>query len=421
MPPLFKYPHFFIALMAFVIADVAVALLARLAKRIGAVDAPDLNTYKVQKQAVPFIGGIGLFIGFIGAVLASLDWSALLEYGVGPFLGKRDSQMAIAALIGGSMIAVLGLVDDFRPIGAVVKLGTLFAITLLLSFFGLTVNQFGWLPVIPFVITLFWVVGVVSAFNAIDNTDGVAGTTGVVISLFLFLVAWGTSAENAQPEQSRVSIALCGAILGFLRHNKPPAKVYLGNCGAFTLGFLVAVLAVSGNWTDYPIKSAVVPVMLLAYPIFDISYTVFLRWKTGIVRSLKEAIVVSGRDHTAHRLAAMGLGSWGVVAVVAVINGLGGLAAYGVVRMQHNDTAFWLLVTGMVLMYSSFGFVLRNAVNLRSEQARISHRVPTAKIKDASGGRTPSGRFKPITNSIDERNTRKVVPTVGEGGQEAAS
>jgi UDP-N-acetylmuramyl pentapeptide phosphotransferase/UDP-N-acetylglucosamine-1-phosphate transferase len=73
LPPLFKYPHFFIALIAFVIADIAVSMLSKAAKRIGALDQPELNTYKVQKQAVPFIGGIGLFIGFIGAVLISLN------------------------------------------------------------------------------------------------------------------------------------------------------------------------------------------------------------------------------------------------------------------------------------------------------------------------------------------------------------
>jgi len=430
--PLFKYPHFVILLAAFVVADVAVAFLTRVAKRFGAVDLPGVQDYKTQTTAIPFVGGIGIFIGFITAVLVTLDWGALETKGFEAFLGQEQTQLSLATIVGGSIIAVMGLVDDFISINAVVKFVALIAITAVLWHFGLRVDMFGgsW---VSFVIMLLWVVGVVSAFNAIDNTDGVAGTTALVISFWIFLVAWGTSAVDAQAVQSMIAVALGGAVLGFLRHNKPSARVYLGNCGAFTVGFFVAVLAVSVRWTGMnqsvpsELRSALVPVLLLAYPVFDITYTVFLRWKHGVVRTPIEAIVVSGRDHTAHRLKALGLGPWGVLGVIAGINMIGGAAAWSVVRWRESDAVFAGAVAVVAVTYVVFGWKLWNAVDLKSDAAKISHRVPTGPVRKATGkvlkdtgplSASPGVRGKeslgtgtgPIIGDGDTRRQKKVGP-----------
>lgn len=420
MLTLFKYPHFVILVVAFVVADLAVALLGRAARKFGAVDLPGLQSYKTQKIAIPFVGGLGVFIGFIAAVLITLDWAALSKFGLPAFMGQKQTQLAAATMIGGSLIALMGLIDDFKPINAVLKLLTLVVITLVLTQFGLTVHTLPW-DAVNFALALFWIVGVVSAFNAIDNTDGVAGVTAVTAAFWLFMVAWGTSIETAQPEQTRVAVALGGAVLGFLRHNKPPARVYLGNCGAFTIGFFVAALAISGEWKLGPLKTAVAPLLLLAYPVFDISYTVFLRWRHHVVRSVVQAIVVSGRDHTAHRIRAKGLGPWQTLMLIAGMNCVGGGAVFAIVRFPDSTAVFWVAVGAVVVAYAWFGWWLRDAVDLRSKEAKISHRVPTGPIQklaaqeasDRASGRFPpipsiSGTSSHVQGTLPDRVTRRV-------------
>ena len=379
MAHLFQYPHLIALMIAFVFADIACAMTGNLARKFGAVDVPGVLPYKVQKESIPFVGGFAILIGFIGSLVVSIDWDILLSSDIQTIIGDRHTKVAIATVLGGSVVAVLGLVDDFKSIHAVVKLVILMALTAVLAQMGLVVNLVG-SEFVNWLITLLWIVGVISAFNAIDNTDGVAGGTAASAAFWVFLVGWGTSVESSQWSLSFLGVALFGSTLGFLRHNRPPARIYLGNGGSFLLGFLVAVATIHAGWTRDPISSSLVPIMLLAYPIFDITYTVLMRWKAGIVRNPIEAVVVSGRDHTAHRLAAIGFPPWGVLLVVLLLNGAGGFAGYMVVRHQLEGESVLLLAGACLVMYSIFGWVIRNAVDLRSPRACISNRRETRKV-----------------------------------------
>ncbi len=373
MQLIFRYPHFIVLLIAFLAADIAVSFMIRLAHRVGANDSPDAATYKTQKKPVPYLGGIGLFIGLIVALMTTLDWSVAQNRGFKFFFENSSTNTVIATLLGGTCMAILGLLDDLQPIHALVKLAVLIVVTIGLSALGLVLNTTPWF-ILNFILTLFWIVGVISSFNAIDNTDGVAGITASSIAFWTFLVAWGRSALDAQVGQSFLAIALFGATLGFLRHNRPSARVYLGNSGSFLLGFVVAVMAVSGTWAPTPLQSSLAPLMLAAYPVFDISYTIFMRWKAGVVKNPLQAVVVSGRDHTAHRLQAMGLSPFGVLGVIGFLNLLGGLAATFAIRYSLDSVWLIILSFSLLLVYLCFGWAIRNAIDLHSPQACITHR-----------------------------------------------
>ncbi|MCA8939802.1 MAG: undecaprenyl/decaprenyl-phosphate alpha-N-acetylglucosaminyl 1-phosphate transferase [Planctomycetes bacterium] len=385
---LFKYPHYVIFITAYALSELAVTFLIRISKRLGAIDRPELQAYKTQKEPVPFLGGLGLFIGFFGALALSLRWGVIGDSGLSAFLEAQETRVAIAVLVGGAATALMGLVDDFRPIHAGLKLLGLCAIVAMLMYFGLVI-QFPVYPALKFAVTLLWIVGVISAFNAIDNTDGVAGTTAFYVSGFTFMIAWGASASEAQQGLSFLAIALAGATLGFLRHNRPPAKVYLGNSGSFALGFLVAVMPISGRWaspetaTWETMLPLLAPLLLVSYPLFDLCYTVFLRWRKGIVRNVVEAVVVSGRDHTAHRLSALGLSKWQVLIVVGLMNGIACVSALVLVRFGSNLWVALACIAVLGLAYLGFGRALRDAVDLRSPEARISNRKSTARITPA--------------------------------------
>lgn len=385
-------------LIAFVLSDLCVALCARIGLLLGANDEPGTLEYKLQKAPTPFLGGLGLFIGFFLALLTTLDYEKIGTAGFHEFLNSESSMNAVAILIGGGSTALLGLVDDFKPINASIKLLALAIIVGFLSQIGLTVDFAIW-PPLAYAITLLWIVGVTSSFNAIDNTDGISGTTAASVAFFTFLVAWSTSAELAQEAVAFVAIALFGALIGFLRHNRPTARIYLGNCGSFSLGFVVAVLAIQSHWTSSSLYSAVAPILLVSYPLFDLGYTTLMRWRAGVVRSPLDAVIVSGRDHTAHRLKAMGLNTWMVIAVVAFLNMIGGIAALSITLLEPDLVWFWLIVTGVCVVYAGFGLVIRKAVDPALPSAHMSLRAKAINAsKKSSSGRSTSQKLAPVSS-----------------------
>lgn len=384
LPPLlFRYEHVVIALMAYILTDWCVSACIRIGHKLGAEDKPGTQDYKVQKQATPFLGGFGLFTGFFLALLTTLDWDTLSTMDFSTFWGQEGTRVAAAILIGGLATAFLGLIDDFKPIHAGIKLAVLTAITLVLVNLNLYVDVGGIVP-LRYIITLLWIVGVTSAFNAIDNTDGVAGTTALSVCAFSFMIAWGTSAADAQPVVTYIAVALGAATLGFLRHNRPTARIYLGNAGSFSLGFYVAVMAIHNKWTPNNVESAIAPALLVLYPLFDLGYTTFMRWRAGVVRNIRDAIVVSGRDHTAHRLSAMGFNTWWVIVIIAGLNAVGGFGAFAITRYNPSTLGTIGIVAGVVAVYSGFGWWIRNAVDLHTSQARLSHRRPVTGLVDKS-------------------------------------
>jgi len=172
---------------------------------------------------------------------------------------------------------------------------------LILSYFGIITTLTPWHPV-NLIISLLWMVGITSAINSLDNTDGVAAGTSGITALAIFAIAW----ESKQVWLSFSSMALAGACIGFLRFNFNPAKCFLGDNGSLLLGFLLSSILIMGNWDTDPIKASLIPILLLSTPIADITIVTLLRYRSGYVKSLYEAITYCGRDHLAHRLLAAG-------------------------------------------------------------------------------------------------------------------
>ncbi len=297
-----NYPHIGILILAWFVADIAFPAVIALGRRIGALDRP--HAHKAHEVPVPFLGGLGILLAVAIAITSILRFDSFLS--IRPLFG-----IVLGALV---LLAVGGL-DDLRPISALVKLLLVLLTTGILFAFGVQVNLFhsSWW-VLNLALTVLWIAGVISAMNSLDNTDGVAGGTSAIAAAAIFWIAWRNYAlvndpgwQQTQKVVSYLSAAVLGGCLGFLRYNFTPAVIYLGNNGSFLLGFLLAALTVVGGWSVAdPVRSFLVQCSILAVPLFDITMVTILRYRRGIVRTVREAILHCGRDHTAHRLRAFG-------------------------------------------------------------------------------------------------------------------
>ena len=305
---LLQYPHLWNLMLAWFLVYLSMPGVIALSRRIGAMDRP--GGHKSHTQDISFLGGIGIFIAFSAAVFSTVR--LVPQASLATFLTHGGSQALFGIVLGAMVVVILGVVDDFRPIHAVLKLIVLFGVTVLIYSFGVRMTMvhtssevLNALFNVP--LTLLWIAGVTSAMNSLDNMDGAAAGTATVASFVIFYCAWGTSAGDAQPWLSYLAVALFGACLGFLRYNFHPARVFLGDNGSLLLGFLLASMLVLGAWSSHPLKSAMIPCVILTVPLFDITLSTILRIRHGVVRTIPQAIIYSGQDHVSHRLVALGL------------------------------------------------------------------------------------------------------------------
>jgi UDP-GlcNAc:undecaprenyl-phosphate GlcNAc-1-phosphate transferase len=263
----------------------------KFAIRINAVDAPTA-AHKTHKVAVPYLGGVSILFGVVLASYGSLLFNhAELENYV----------LASYVLIPAVLISAMGLVDDLRGLEPWPRLivqtitASIVAITLVLTdTMGVAFSN----SFLNVAISILWIVGVCNSINFVDNLDGGAAGTVVVVSLFIFVIAF----DRGQILVGALSIVTAGATAGFLFWNKSPAKIYMGDAGALFLGIIVSVLTIRLNPGITPnYISLAIPLSLLAVPILDTSVAVVSRIGRGL------SPFTGGRDHLSHRLIRRGM------------------------------------------------------------------------------------------------------------------
>lgn len=263
---------------------------AWIARKFNILDMPDAR--KLHKEATPLLGGAAVFIGFSLAILTN-----------GIF-----SKPVLAILIAALMLFAVGLLDDFKGVSAGLKLLVQLACTLLVMSCGIVLRV---LPVDMGIIatignsflTVFWIIGITNAMNFFDGMDGLAAGLGALISFFLGVVAF----QTAQPFLGWIAVAMLGGCLGFLPFNLRPKKgaaIFLGDAGSIVIGFILACVAVYGDWSESsPVVALVSPVLIFWILIFDMVHITVDRILTGKVTNFKEWIEYVGKDHLHHRLA----------------------------------------------------------------------------------------------------------------------
>lgn len=252
--------------IAFGFTMLVILLLMKWALKYGAIDST--NQRKMNRKVIPRLGGLAVFIGFATAVL----------------LMQELSMHIVGLLIGGSLILLLGIIDDTKGLSIKAKLAgqLVAACAVAVPDFGIRLeflaNPFSdelmTLGLLSIPVTVLWIVSATNAVNLIDRLDGLAGGTTFIVSLTMATVVWIESAflgsSHVQREAITLTIILAASVLGFLRYNFYPAQILLGNSGSMYLGFSVAILAVIGLLKGaISISNILLFVIILAVPLLD--------------------------------------------------------------------------------------------------------------------------------------------------------
>lgn len=322
-----------VLLFAFLGTGSLTPLMVRIGHRWNLVDVP--ADRKIHVQPTPRLGGLALYAGFIGSLLLNSivpDWM-------------------VAILAAGSLLLLIGVIDDIRELPAWVKLcGQLLAAGIVIAS-GKILTLFPPGPLgdaANIVLTLLWIVGITNAFNFFDGMDGLAAGLAVLMAGFMGVVAF----ETDQAGLGWLAIAMIGASLGFLPYNfrgTKPAVIFLGDGGSTFIGFTLACLAVKGNWADSsPIVSFSNPLLIFGVLIYDMIHITVERVITGKVTSVKEWLDYVGKDHLHHRLE-RALGSrQASIAMIFLFTICFGLAALALRHAGTMEAVLLLIQAGLI-------------------------------------------------------------------------
>lgn len=293
-------------------------LAARLATRLGVIDHP--GGHKTHLEATPYLGGAAVAVGLIV---------------VGFVVGSTTRQIVIIAACGLAAFG-LGLLDDVRGVRPFHKLAFETALGSILWFAGIRAGLFGFAPV-DFLLTIAWVVGITNAVNLIDNIDGLASSVAAIASLAYFAIA----APQGDYLVAAFAAGLAGTSIGFLRHNFPPARIFLGDAGSLLLGFMLASL---GLLLDLDVSGGlrlVIQGLILGVPVLDTVLVVASRRRGG------RRVLEGGTDHASHRLTRLGLSKRTVVGLLCLVQAACATIA---VAIANGSGAGWAIAASMIAL-----------------------------------------------------------------------
>jgi len=312
-------------------------IVIRLARFLKVLDLP--ATRKLHAEPTPLLGGLAIYTAFGVSLLAN---------------SILDDQV-VAIMVGASLLVVVGILDDVRSLPAGVKL----LVQLIAA--AVVINSGVVLTLVPqsavgnvanVALTLVWLLGITNAMNFFDGMDGLATGLSIITAGFLGFFA----ALTYQPFMGWLAAAIVGGCLGFLPFNlrpKRPAAIFLGDAGSTFLGFVLAALAVKGEWAEDNIIDTAAPVLIFWVFIFDMTHITVARIVTGKVRSFRDWIAYVGKDHLHHRLEAL-LGSRRkAVFLIFSLSISMGLAAMALSKARTLEAVLLILQAAIIVVIVS--------------------------------------------------------------------
>jgi len=325
----------FILLFSVLAACFLTPLCRVLALKLKILDRPDWR--KIHDQPTPLLGGVAVFIAFSVAL----------------FLNNVFLPGMKSLLLGTTLIFVMGLIDDVKPIPALLKFILQVGISLLVIFMGdihLTFFYHStWAPFVNVPLTVLWMVGLTNAMNFFDGIDGLASAMSIICALFVGLLAFNTE----QPALGWFAVAVVGACVGFLPYNfrlGKSALLFLGDAGSTFLGFTLSGLAVLGQWSvTSHFVSLAAPVLIFGVLIFDMVYVNLSRIKNRQARSFTELLTCVNKDHLHHRLLFLGFARKEVVFIISTISVCLGMSAFIIMDQKFVEGLLGLLQAVLIL------------------------------------------------------------------------
>ena len=323
-------------IMSFVFALYWTPMIRKAALQLGIVDKPD-GRLKKHEDAIPYLGGIAVFMAFLFTVGVFTDFG----------------QETLGLLLSGSIALMVGLIDDFGAMDPLQKLlgQALAALVLIKS--GIYI-KLEFLPIwVAIPLTVLWILAVTNALNIIDILDGLASGVSVIAALSIAIANF----MAGRAAVAFLSLVLAGSVLGFLRHNFFPAKIYLGDAGSLFIGFMLAALSMNAGYTRANLLAVVSPVLILGIPLFDLTLVMWIRWRNGI------PVMKGSPDHFALRLRRLKLS----VRETAITTYILGVLLSTVALLMSQVTFEWAVITmGGTISFAGLSAYLLMKVDMRS-------------------------------------------------------
>ncbi|HEX5874443.1 MAG TPA: MraY family glycosyltransferase [Pyrinomonadaceae bacterium] len=334
--------YFALFSIATVASLITTPLIRRLCERYKLLDVP-ADARRIHHIAIPRLGGLALYI----SCLTALSLLPFVDNLLTQTLSTLRSEI-LTLVIPATLVLLLGAYDDLRGTNAVVKFAGLGLIATIFFAMGgridaLSIPMFGPVqlpPLLSFVITVVWLVGIANAFNLIDGLDGLASGA----ALFSSLVILGVAISQGQTLTIVVALVLCGALAGFLRYNFNPASIFLGDSGALFTGFLLAALSVLGTQKATTAVAVVVPILAFGFPMVDTAMTMGRRLLS------RKPVFQGDNEHIHHMLLARGWSQRRAALVLYGVCALFGLAALIFPATGSKLTGFMLFVISVAVI-----------------------------------------------------------------------
>lgn len=319
-------------LLAALISYVLTPYIKTLAFKIGAIDKPDNR--KVHKKIMPRLGGLAIYIAFMAGVISSLE----LTWDI------------VGILIGGTVIVIVGVLDDKYQLPAKVKLLGQIVAACILVLFDIRIewlnNPFGGYfyldTFISVPLTIFWVISFTNVVNLIDGLDGLAAGVSAIASVTVILVA----VQMGYFHIAVMTAALAGGIIGFIRYNFNPATIFMGDTGSMFIGYMLAAVSVYGAVKTAATIALIVPAIALGLPIMDTAFAIMRRYTNG------RPIFQPDKGHLHHRLLAMGMNQKQAVLLMYGISAVLGIAA---VLWAEVDGVYAALIIAFIITAVAVG------------------------------------------------------------------
>ena len=320
----------------------------------GLLDHPSQR--KVHATPTPLGGGLAIWAGVVGTFLLAQIALWLAAAGVLPtsfvpelaqqhLAGLQHQTAALWFLLAaGTVLMITGLIDDRRGLDWRIRLGVQVAVAGLCVFlqqwrFTMFVN----LPWVTGALSVLWIVAMINAFNMLDNMDGLSAGVAAIAAVMLAAVLLMQPGERPQLFVAGFLLVLAGALLGFLAHNRPPARIFMGDAGSYFIGFCIAVATLLATFASYdsPARHTVLaPLCVMAVPLYDMTTVLWIRIREG--RSPVEA----DKNHFSHRLVELGFTKGRAVLTIYLLTATCGL---GAILLQRVDVGGAVIIVLLIL------------------------------------------------------------------------
>ena len=315
---------------SFCLALLLTPLVRSLARRYGFIAKP--KTDRWHKKPTAMLGGFAIWLS---VVITSFTFSQQTTYGT-------------EILLASTFLFLVGLIDDIIHIKPYQKLIGQILGSAFVVYYGLTLPWTGSV-LLNMALAIFWLIGITNAINLLDNMDGLASGIAIVAAGFLSL----SFVNTGQYTEALIMLIFAGALLGFLFYNSNPASIFMGDCGSMFVGFFLAssaLINVSGGRSRSLLPVLAVPILVLFIPIFDTTFVTVLRKLSG------RAASQGGRDHTSHRLVALGMSERHAVWMLYGFAALSGLLAILVQRARLDVSL--AAIAGFTILLTLIGVYL---------------------------------------------------------------